>query len=343
MPKFEQVDLSILNLECPLVQEESPIEKVGPVLGASENCAKGLAALGIDVAGLANNHIFDHGEQGLRNTISACHRAGLKVVGAGEHLAEARRVLCQDVHGVRVGIVAVAEHEFSIALRDRPGANPLDVIEFVRQLRAHKSQLDYVVVLLHGGNEYYPYPSPALQQVCRFMIEEGAHAVLCQHSHCAGSYEVYRGGHIVYGQGNLFFDRFPQKQGEWNRGFLVQLSVTPGRTAEMELIPYIQSDQQPGARRMAVVEGETFLRELQTRSARVTHEEFIERKWREFCRAKRYLYFSIMRGHSRPVRFLNRMTHFTDRLYSRHSLMTLQNVVRCEAHRQVLQTLLSER
>ena len=35
----------------------------------------------------------------------------------------------------------------------------------------------------------------------RFIIEQGARMVICQHSHCAGCYEKYQNGHIIYGQG----------------------------------------------------------------------------------------------------------------------------------------------
>jgi poly-gamma-glutamate capsule biosynthesis protein CapA/YwtB (metallophosphatase superfamily) len=115
LPEFEQADLSIVNLECPLIRKESPILKEGPVLGAPEACVNGLKAMGVDVAGLANNHIMDHGAQGLRTTIGALQEHGIAHVGAGENLAEARKILVREIKGVRIGILAMAEHEFGIA------------------------------------------------------------------------------------------------------------------------------------------------------------------------------------------------------------------------------------
>lgn len=342
LDEFVAADLAVVNLECPLIERATPILKSGPVLDAKDECVNGLKNANIHVVGLANNHILDHGEQGLTNTVRVCREAGMEVVGAGKNLADAGKTLRLHVKDVRIGIMAVAEHEFSIAAKDKPGANPLSMMEFIRQMRHHRQKYDYVIVLLHGGTEYYPYPSPELQRRCRFMIEEGANAVICQHSHCPGCYEYYEGGHIVYGQGNLIFDGHPRRQGEWNQGFLVRLSIKDVRTAQMDLIPFIQSNEQAGARRMSMDEEAVFMQDLKVKSEQIREKDFVERNWLAFCSKKKHFYFSILRGHSGRFRKLNRITHFTDHLYSRNRLMQLLNVVRCEAHREVLQTILSE-
>jgi poly-gamma-glutamate synthesis protein (capsule biosynthesis protein) len=131
-PAFEVADLRIVNLECPLIEKEAPSVKCGPNLGTPVECVKGLKAMGIDVAGLANNHIMDHGPQGLQTTIKVLEQHGVDHVGAGEDVGEARRILIREVNGLRIGILATAEHEFGIAQKSTPGVNPLDVIEAAR-------------------------------------------------------------------------------------------------------------------------------------------------------------------------------------------------------------------
>ena len=79
-------DLSVVNLECPLISQETPIAKAGPVLGANSSCVRGFAAAKWNVLNLANNHIFDHGTMGLRETIDTIERAGMSVVGAGMNI-----------------------------------------------------------------------------------------------------------------------------------------------------------------------------------------------------------------------------------------------------------------
>jgi len=103
LDEFAAADLRVVNLECPLIENEAPILKSGPILGASSECVNGLKNTHIDVIGMANNHILDHGEQGLRNTIKVCREAGMRVVGAGENLADAREILSLQVKDIRVG------------------------------------------------------------------------------------------------------------------------------------------------------------------------------------------------------------------------------------------------
>src|SRR5690606_29065463 len=108
---------------------------------------------------------------------------------------------------IKIGFYVCAEHEFSIASVDSPGANPFDPLESLDHIADLKNECDYVVVLYHGGKEHYRYPSPYLQKVCRKMADKGANLVICQHSHCIGCFEVYKDSTLVYGQGNFIFNK----------------------------------------------------------------------------------------------------------------------------------------
>lgn len=340
LEEFQRADLSVVNLECPLTDQNTPIRKHGPVLGAPSVCIETLKNAKIDVLSLANNHILDHGVTGLESTLRAAEAAGIATVGAGRNLAEARRILIKTVAGVRVGILGLAEHEFSITTTSAPGASPLDIIDVIRNITAQRECIDYLIVLLHGGNEGYPYPSPRLMDTCRFLVEQGAGAVICQHSHCAGCYETYHGGHIVYGQGNLIF-HYSSASGDrgWTEGFLVRLSID-GHRAEREIVPFVQSRGEIGARKMDALNCRSFLSELSERSERIQDEEFVQQRWQQFCAERRNYYLSTVLGHNRILRRLNRNGRLVKLLYSSSALLGLENIVRCEAHREVLEAVL---
>jgi poly-gamma-glutamate synthesis protein (capsule biosynthesis protein) len=93
LPYIIESQLAIVNLECPLTYSQTPIIKRGPHLQAAPACAEGIRSGGFDVVTLANNHILDMGERGLFDTLSTCHAAGLKTVGAGKNLEEAMSFL----------------------------------------------------------------------------------------------------------------------------------------------------------------------------------------------------------------------------------------------------------
>ena len=339
LPELEHADVAIANLECPLIEQPSPTKKTGPTFGGPGACINGIKQAGIDVLNLANNHILDHGAPGLKNTLAACTQADIQTVGAGPNLDAARRILIRDLGGLRVGILAVAEHEFSIATKHSPGANPLDLIDFVRNVTAHRGQFDYLIVLLHGGDEFF-VPSPRIQETCRFMVERGANAVIVQHPHVLGGYEDYRGGHIVYGQGALLMDEAIYRDRQsFHEGFLVKLSIAADATSTMAIVPFVQSNPAPGARRMDQAKEQEFRRALAQRSAAIQDDAFVQAEWLKFCEENAHSYISGLLGHNRILSKLNSRGLLTRLLYNQRVLLGVRNTVICETHREAIETI----
>ncbi len=76
LSELKSADFSIVNLECPLIDKDTPIIKNGPIIGVSSKCINGIKNSGINLVNLANNHILDHGKKGLKNTIKVCQKEG---------------------------------------------------------------------------------------------------------------------------------------------------------------------------------------------------------------------------------------------------------------------------
>lgn len=339
LPQIEQADLCLANLECPLIKEPAPVLKTGPVFGEPAACINGIKAGGIDVLTLANNHIMDHGPAGLKNTLAVCAQAGIATVGAGENLGAARQILVREVKGLRVGVLAVAEREFSIATKHSWGANPLDLIDYVRNVHFQRDNYDYLVVLVHGGDEFH-VPSPRLKDTCRFMIEMGANAVVVQHSHCLGGYEEYLGGHIVYGQGAWIMDeKIYRQRPSFHEGFLVKLSVAPDARAELDIVPFVQSDPVPGARRITGERERRFRQSLQERASAIKDDAAVESAWLRFCDTNKHDYVSSLLGHNRLLNKFNQCGHVERLLYRRTALLRARNIVCCETHREAIETI----
>lgn len=337
-PVFKEADFRIVNLECPLVIEKSPIEKDGPVLDAHIDAIKGLKAIGIDAVNLANNHILDHGEKGLMTTIKSCKDQKIDFFGAAKNLDDAQKPLIRKIGGKRFCFIGVAEHEFSIAKENGWGANPLDPIRIVRTLKEYRGSYDHLIILVHGGKEYYRNPTPKQQDFCRFLVEEGADAVICQHSHCAGTFEYYRDKPIVYGQGNFIFENLGRNTKMWNEGFIVSLVFNEEKVTT-EFIPFTQSAEHLGVKLIEGEEKKTFLKYLEERSNKITSPQYVKEQWLHLCEKDKYLYASRVLGHNRVLRVLNRKFHFSDWLYSKTTKIMVRNVVECETHREGLETL----
>jgi len=165
--------------------------------------------------------------------------------------------------------------------------------------------------------------------------------VVVQHTHCPGCYEEYQNAYIVYGQGNLIFDR-PNKNKPFYEGFLVKLSLSDDFTSTMDLIPYFQSDSQVGARKMNKHEEQLFLKILKKRSIAIKDDAFVQARWLEFCENKKYEYLSNVLGHNRFFKKLNKNGLLLRFFYKNSDLVRLGNVISCEAHREVLETIFNQ-
>lgn len=343
---LKEADYRIFNLEVPLTDTLSPIAKCGPALVAATKAVSGYKALGVDLLTLANNHIMDQGEQGLFSTIQTLKENEIAYVGAGDNLQTAQKSFVLERDGHRIGVYACAEHEFSIADTNVPGANPFNPLESLDHIAELKKQTDYVIVLYHGGKEHYRYPSPMLQKVCRKIVEKGADLVICQHSHCVGCEEKYLNGTIVYGQGNFLFDYSESEF--WQTSLLAELTIEDDVT-----LTYYPLKKQGNAVRLAQgEEAEKILSAFYGRCAEIQEEGVLERNFYAFSKELFWNYIGAFHGKRTKkmwFRIINKLSghRFTkwylSRQYDRQALLKIQNYVECEAHREVVLSSLKER
>lgn len=324
------------NLECVLSNRPTPIMKAGPVLYASVKTAALLKKIGFDAVSLANNHIRDCGDEGVKTTITACKDNRICCFGAAGTEAEAKKPYIVVVGGKRIGFYAVAEREFNYVRKGRWGANAFDAYDSFDDIGILKQQVDYLVVLYHGGIEYYAYPSPMLRKKCRKMVDCGANLVLCQHSHCIGSKEQYKNGEILYGQGNSVFG-FRNDNDIWNYGLLVDLEISDDVRITYRLMETLSDGK------VCLSENKKPYNDFMSRSFMLDDEEFLVKEWHKFCEKKKALYMPLLYGLSTNTNRFNRLLQnkLVDWFYSRKQKNVTHNLIRCDAHREVVDTLLS--
>ncbi len=244
--KIQSSDFSFVNLECPIADKNfKPISKYGPNLFCKNDVVDSLKYLGFTGVTLANNHILDYGKEGLNTTVECCKKEKLDVVGVGENIQQANRVLYLHKKGETLAIINCCEHEFSIATQNEAGANPLNPVRQFYSIQEARSKADYIVIVVHGGHEHFHLPSPRMKETYRYFIDAGVDAVINHHQHCYSGYEVYKEKPIFYGLGNFCFDREIQRNTSWSEGYLVELELEKGKS-KFNIIPYLQGCDKPG-------------------------------------------------------------------------------------------------
>lgn len=338
---LKNADLTVANLEAPATKEDAPILKTGPNLKAVPKDLELLQKGGIDVLSMANNHILDYGSQGVVDTLETCEKLGIQTVGSGRDSKSAKEPFLISIKDKKIGILSFAEAEFNLATSSQAGANRFDYFDSIKDIRDVKEKCDFLIVLYHGGSEFHPYPSPLLQKKCRNMAEFGADLILCQHSHCIGTYEEVGQSMILYGQGNSVFG-WEKGNEEWNEGLLVEVELVGESkpVVKFNLLNatdngIILADEKKTAQRLG---------KMTEMSKALAYPEQVNALWEDFSRHNAALYYSLLFGRGRVFNKLNRILN--NRLikffYSDKERMIAMNLFRCDAHNEVMQTILKQ-
>lgn len=329
-------DYKIFNLEVPLTNKIKPIAKFGPSLYSNPESINLYRSLGVDLLTLGNNHIMDQGEAGLKDTVAVLDNNSIKHIGAGLNAENAKQPIFFDYFGRSVGVFACTEHEFSVATSYSAGANPFDFYDTQNALKEISLKADYVIVLYHGGKEQYRYPSPDLQKRCRFLIDNGANIVICQHSHCIGCEEKYNSGVIVYGQGNFLFDL--NDNDYWSTSLLIEID-------EHFRINYVPLCKEKNFVRLATGSQKSeILNDFYNRSNKIIRENYIEEEYSKYAVEKIYDYLWNMSGasNSKILRTINRLSgykfykFYVDVKYKPNFATMVLNYLECESHRELV-------
>ena len=205
-PSLASADVAVVNAEMAISDRGSAVDKEY-VFRAPPQAAARIAAAGIDVANLANNHARDYGADALLDSMRWLEIAGVVALGAGADDTEAYapRVLHAG-GGVRVAFVGasmVVPWGFP-AEPDRPGiASARPTTRIVESVRAASRTADVVIVVIHWGIERQTCPTAEQFDVTRELLDAGADAIIGHHPHVLQPIEFVDGKLVAYSLGNF--------------------------------------------------------------------------------------------------------------------------------------------
>lgn len=339
-PIIRKSDYSIVNFECAVVEgSEKPIEKYGPNLKCTGQAIKALLYAGFDCVTLANNHFRDFGDDGCISTIDELDHAGIDHVGGGKNLEEAQQTLYKIIGGVKVAIINICEHEFSIATNTTAGSSPLDPIDNYYQIRVARTHADYVIVIVHGGHEHYQLPSPRMKKTYRWFVEMGADAVINHHQHCYSGYEVYKNKPIFYGIGNFCM---PSRKGfslqSFNEGFMVELDITE---MSINLIPYFQCYNNSSIVLMKDEQEKQFYSYLENLNSIILDDDALINEFEKWCNRRKPFYDFLLSPYpsNKFLRYMYRKG-FLPKMRLPRKRLELKNYIECESHYDVFKKIL---
>ena len=164
--------------------------------------ARWLQEAGFTVMNLANNHAYDFGAAGLRQTTDALAGVGLEWTG------RPGQITVQKVGGIRIAVVGFAPYPWAQSLTDIAAAKKL--------VRKAARSADVVVVTMHAGAEgsdrqhvkrgtelFLGENRGDSMRFAHAVVDAGADLVVGSGPHVLRGMEWYKGRLIAYSLGNF--------------------------------------------------------------------------------------------------------------------------------------------
>lgn len=191
--------------------------------------------MGIDIVSLANNHSMDYGIVGLTDSFDTLNAAGIRYIGAGNNITEAREIKYMEVKNKKIAFLG-ASRVIPVpdwnAYKNKPGMlTTYDPAMLIEDIKTAKAQSDFVVVYVHWGKEGKEYPEDYQRSMAKQYIDAGADLVVGSHPHVLQGMEYYNGKPIIYSLGNFMF------YSNINRTALLKVLINEQNEAKIELIP----------------------------------------------------------------------------------------------------------
>jgi poly-gamma-glutamate synthesis protein (capsule biosynthesis protein) len=254
LPLVRGADLFLINLECVIAESGEPF--LPPrvfYFRADPQAMQVLAEGGVDYVTLANNHAMDYQGPALLETMRRLDERGIAHAGAGKDAEQAARFALLEAQGIKVGVVAFADHfrEYAAAPAG-PGTNvipittePPDFSRVEQSIQAARAAgADLVVFSIHWGPNMRQAPPLEFKEFARAALDAGADIFHGHSAHIFQGVEIYKGKPILYDTGDLIDDYYVDIVYRNDQQFLFLVTAAGGRVEHIELVPVLISQAQ---------------------------------------------------------------------------------------------------
>lgn len=268
-------DVFLVNNEFPYSKRGTPLAEKKFTFRADPAYASLLTDMGVDIAALANNHMYDHGEEALLDTLDTLQALsvpapgtgstgpqdgrkdgkpvtavedavyqGLPYIGAGRNLEEASAPFYFTDGNIKIGFVCATQIE-RMGNPDTKGATEssagvfrcLNSKNLVEKIGQMKTECDFVVAYLHWGTESTDQVDEHQLKLAKEAVQAGADLIIGDHPHVLQKIDLIDGVPVVYSLGNFLFNSGAQDT------CLVTASLD-SETAELISLQFIPARQE---------------------------------------------------------------------------------------------------
>ncbi|MFV0414682.1 MAG: CapA family protein, partial [Oscillospiraceae bacterium] len=209
--KMQQADILLVNNEFSYSNRGQPMPGKQYTFRAKTENVEIMQQLGVDIVSLANNHVFDYGEDAFYDTLETLQKSGIPYVGAGKNIEEAMQPQYFIVGGIKIAYVAASRAEKYILTPEATETTPgilrtYNPAQFLQVTETAKRNADIVIAYPHWGTENTSVLEKEQIELAHQLVDAGADLVIGAHPHCLQGVEYYNEKPIIYSLGNFWFN-----------------------------------------------------------------------------------------------------------------------------------------
>jgi poly-gamma-glutamate synthesis protein (capsule biosynthesis protein) len=242
-------DVVIGNLETPFVEKVTPFGAKSAHIYAKPMSVDTLNYLNISVVNLANNHIYDFGNESYELTKKILSENNIEFFGI-----ESKQSYI-DRDGIKLALHGYCSYNTNpqmITFDESKGINGLDVDIVKEKLKTNTDQGYINIISVHSGIEHVNYPSLDDIKLARMLADTTPYIYYGHHPHVIQGIEHYKNSVLCYSLGNFCFsdvytDKAKEpliKQSKNNKtGLILSLELNETGIVGYEAIPIFMGDK----------------------------------------------------------------------------------------------------
>ncbi|WP_242954834.1 CapA family protein [Clostridium massiliodielmoense] len=192
------------------------------------------------ICNIANNHIFDYGEECFIDTIENLNKSNIYYTGYSSNLDIEQGVICVNINNTKIAFIGAYNG-------DNVSVNNIGLTSIKNihdKVIYAKKIADLVILHLHWGEELSLCQSPRQVNIAHKLVDLGADIIIGHHPHVIQAIEEYKDSLIIYSLGNF---QIVTSDVNDKYSHIIQVFVDRSRKINYKLIPVIIKNTIPNA------------------------------------------------------------------------------------------------
>lgn len=188
---------------------ESPISKKEIKLGGFKAPVESIEVIkNFDLVNLANNHIYDCGDNGIEDTLNILNKNNIKYIGIANKQVKLYEPVIYNIKRNKIAFFGCTTYKlFDDISKFKYSVAVIEDTQLYASIKKIRNKVDFIVLLFHGGNEFIPYPPPSIRNNLKKLISVGVDFIIGHHPHVLSGYEKIGNDKLIwYSLGDFIFD-----------------------------------------------------------------------------------------------------------------------------------------